>query len=1050
MRFNPFSRGSYSSQLARFSLALVVLALSLTGSLLFAAAPGDVIAFEAETMTADAGAWEVKEHYLNWYGGIPLGYKMLNGARGTAGRAVKELTVPDGGRYRLWVRYLDILRQRGEFRVTIMQEGRVVADKVFDSASLRANREGAARWGAGFGQFVWDCLEAELSAGSCMIVLAKEGAAQSYLHTRNIDFFFLTRDLEYAPRVEDFYPPLYARVVMDDDHPIPCAIHIWGRRPTSFRGQVFTGHHNVTRKGLLEGVWSNVKSEDFLRAGDKSPWFSLAPMINLLGDNRIQFDARVQYRDGYVPGAAFTVQFSRSPSEDGIMKSFSRSGSGAGLIVVFDLSKPDEMRSEVEWSRICRNLVERLPDFPGRRPVKFPVHTGCEVDAAISPEERVENDLRIMKLLGFSALNRTFARNPDRRAQEGFGATDSPIYFYLAGPEGRNRGDANALCLNQPRSEDIRRLLQNTYNSLLEETGGSPPVYLKLMDEPSSVTMKHIQSCAACREKFRDYCRAAGLSAETLGVNNWQEVKPVEDGSANSQLYYHTVDFRNRSMTDFFGLGTGFLREIDPDIRTMVNPSNESLYNMLARGYDFYDLIRRNALTFGWAEDWNNLAATYQVSGYAMALLRSACRTRNRPYGVYSILSNRSPWDIQTKAFSQVGQGARAISFFNWGPHYSLSSDANSRRIDIYPALKQFNHALGAVEETVQQAEPAASGIALLYSHSTDTWELNSGWGNIFTAERIGLDLLLRHLGHQPEVIDEQGVIEGITRNYRVVFLAASHLRPGVMSALLDWTAKGGLLYVSAGSAMYDHYNHPVDGLATAGIRRDALVSAQPPGRPRFDYRNLKTLGDISADGLKMESFCASQRLKSDGGTVHARWSDGNAAVCEVAHGQGRVIFSGFLPGIAYYRGGAIAKHERDSALEKSQSPDSLEQDGIPTGEGYLPAESTYNAPGYPQVYRDFIRSLLAVSGGETPPVRTSEYLVEAMLLTGEAGSVIALANWSGRSLNVDIEAELPAATGIPEAVIHPLENVERRGRTVSFRVMNLGPGDFISIPSGK
>lgn len=882
--------------------------------------PADIIRFEAEDMTAESSSWVVKDHYRGWYGGVPLGYRMLNGAGGKAGKAVKEVTIPEGGKHRFWVRYLDILKHRGLFKVSIVQNGRIVAEKVFDTKSLRNGKEGKDRWGDGFAQWVWDFMDAELSAGPCVIELAKEGTKVVYGQTRSVDSFVITPDLSYVPRAEDFYPPLYVRFIFSKGQATPCAIHIWGRRPAKFQGSYFTGHHNVTRKGLLKGAWGGVKTNDFFHPGDTSEWVNLSQMLNLIGNNRIQFTAMVKYLE-HVPETEFTVQLSRTPSEKGLLKSFSRSGPGAGIILVVDLSKPEEARSDTEWSRICREQAEKLADRQGKRPVKFPIITGCGIDALESSSERLENDLATMKLLGFSTLRGARIRDPERRARDKFQIATGSAYFHLTESTSL-RDSRNNLCLNQPRTDLIHELLESNMREAMEETGGIPPVYVKIMDEPSSVTMEHMKACPVCREKFRGYCKGKGLAPEDLGVDTWEKVLPT-DAKAARRLYYHSVNFRSQTLVDFFKLGTDILRDSYPVIKTAVNPSNELNFNMLQRGYDFYALLRQNALTYGLAEDWNNYAATYQVSGYMMDVLRSACRARGQPYGVYNILSGRTGWDIQAKGFSQIGQGARSIYFFSWSPLHSLTGDANSQRFEIYPALKQFNFAVGAAEDMILQSRPVASKIALLYSPSTDAWELGNEWKNVFTAERIGLDLLLRHLGYQLDVLDEENILEGLAKEYRVIILSASHLRRGVMPALLKWAAEGGLLYVSAGSAMYDQFNEPVDELAKIGLKREPLVFQQSPGRPRYEYRGLKLEGRILAGEIEMESFCAHQRLvRASGGTVLAKWADGGAAVCAVAHGRGRIVYTGFLPGIAYYRGGAIAKYERDRTEQEEAEQD--------------------------------------------------------------------------------------------------------------------------------
>lgn len=89
--------------------------------------PADTIRFEAEDMAAESSSWVVKDHYRGWYGGVPLGYRMLAGARGKLGKTTKEISIAESGPYRLWVRYLDVQEPyRGLFKVSVVQPIKVI------------------------------------------------------------------------------------------------------------------------------------------------------------------------------------------------------------------------------------------------------------------------------------------------------------------------------------------------------------------------------------------------------------------------------------------------------------------------------------------------------------------------------------------------------------------------------------------------------------------------------------------------------------------------------------------------------------------------------------------------------------------------------------------------------------------------------------------------------------------------------------------------------------------------------------------------------------
>ena len=92
-----------------------------------------------------------------------------------------------------------------------------------------------------------------------------------------------------------------------------------------------------------------------------------------------------------------------------------------------------------------------------------------------------------------------------------------------------------------------------------------------------------------------------------------------------------------------------------------------------------------------------------------------------------------------------------------------------------------------------------------------------------------------------------------------------------------------------------------------------------------------------------------------------------------VNYGKGRVICSGFFPGLSYM-------HESAKA-----------------------GKQIYSVRKYPETHRKYIASLnFALT--DRPRVICSDYLVEAHYLKGKNKSLIVLANWSGEKRNVKVQ----------------------------------------------
>lgn len=219
-----------------------------------AALPEEAQLVQAESMTLSGEGWTVREHSPDaWYAGRPVG-QMLGGQNNKPGTAAAALRIPAPGRYRIWIRYLDMVNHRSKsgFLLSGTQSGRQVANKDFDNtpSSPRSTPEGAKRWGGGFARWIWDFVEFEAAAGELQVAIEKIHLAPVHGCTRTLDLLVLTGDLAYEPRVTDT-APFYVKVRMLPEQKQPVVVHFWGRRPFS---PWYTPHANINRKGMFLGI----------------------------------------------------------------------------------------------------------------------------------------------------------------------------------------------------------------------------------------------------------------------------------------------------------------------------------------------------------------------------------------------------------------------------------------------------------------------------------------------------------------------------------------------------------------------------------------------------------------------------------------------------------------------------------------------------------------------------------------------------------------------------------------------------------------------------
>ncbi|MDD2598791.1 MAG: hypothetical protein PHO37_06160 [Kiritimatiellae bacterium] len=960
--------------------------------------------FQAEAMTPEGDAWSVKEHFRSWYTGVPLG-EMLDGSKGGLGQAAHTLNVPTNGRWKLWVRYIDYTSYRGAFRVTVLQGEKVCGQKLFDKTSLRADEAGRKKWGDGFGEFVWDFLEADLDAAPTKVVVSKEEPLSDTWLIRKLDCFALVTGLAYVPSEVDFVAPLWVRVILDQAHPQPSAISVWGKRP--FPPVWYPPYNQLGREGLEERHYPRETS--FLAPGEHSPWVNIAPLLTTRGQNNMRFMAMVRYPEP-LEGADLELLFASEPSDSAIFKRFKRAGPGAGIFVTIDLTRRDEIRSEVAWSQDALAAARAVPVPVGRRARRFPLLTGLSVSADISTKETLENELEVMTRLGISGM-----AADQTLLERGFVRPFSHSFYFHLREEG---------CFSRPKREDIRTQLMKDAKKLAADEMTQNLAWFSLMDEPESTSLAHLTDCGHCKGAFRMFLRdREGLSPKDLNRETWEQVALTTD-QKEAPLYYWTARFRHQVLADFFKLGTDVLREVIPDIRTTVNYAEELTYqgNLLARGVDWFLIQNQEALTYGWNEDWCNFSVSEQLSGYHASFLGSACRTRGQPFGMYTIISERLPWDIQTKTIGKIGHGAKAIHYFNYGPAYAISSDQCSQRQDIYPALTKVNHAIGAVEDYIMDGHIPTGRVALLYSHSSDIWTQEEST-SLHGKERQNIWLLLRHLGYTPQIITETEVKVGALSGYDLVFVHGAHLETNAAAALIDWVKQGGTLYLGAGSAQFNHYHQPLEFDQRLGISRGAFTLTQLPGTQDTNHLpTLKVLATAKVGDQTVEAICALHELSAwEGAKALLNFTDQKPAILAGPCQKGRIIAAGFFPGLTYAREGVAEKAKRNPAI-------------------------TSNPPAYPAGCRRLFTEML---GKTTPrdPVTTSHYLVEAGLLTSQHGLLVTLANWSGSPVtNLEVRVRGSADLREPVALLAPLKSVARRDGELVL-TLDIAEFELITLP---
>ena len=916
---------------------------------------------QAEALTLSGEGWAIREHAPEyWYSSRPVGH-MLGGQNNKAGSAATTLQLPAAGAYRIWIRYLDMVSHRSKsgFLFSGTQQGRQAFLKAFDATetSPRSTPEGEKKWGEGFACWIWDCVEFEAAAGELRVAVSKIHLSRVHDCTRTLDLLLLTDDLGYEPSVTDL-APLFIKVRMLPEQKVPAVIHFWGRRPYA---PWYTRHANINRQGLFTGVSAGSEDKPGLRiaAGEESAWADLSPHLAYGGLNQVSLYAMRSYHDPE-PEAFFEVLFSKTPSEAGLIKRAVRKGSGDGYLFAVDLADY-RLITEAEGSATSLEWAQAAPGVPGTFPDAFPFFTGMSLAEQRSTSQALANEREALKRIGIGSHKKR----------------PSHFFFHLTKTPG---------CLGQPDTLRIDESMKEFAGKNPSRTGWT---MINLMDEPG-FEFGHVEKCPACQRGFAPYLKRLGLpGAETakLTLNN----RPDGTNAAEKASYYYTRRYLNNLMTEMLRAGTASAQTYLPGIPTTANFACELLDgNLVSRCVDWYEIFRTGALTYGWNEDWGGWARTRQVNGFYIDAMRSACRKPGVDFGVYNILC-RSSWEIQARGFLELGHGVKAMSFFNYGPYYSITSDANSQRPEIYEAVKRVTFPAGAVETHLLAGTPAPGDVAQLLSVSGDIWQATRD--NVFGKERAWLNLLLRHCNIRCDVLAEDD-LASLLPAYKMLFVTDANLKRTAQAPLVQWVRDGGVLYLGAGALARDEFDNPLGLDEALGLQRAPLECKADPGRAEYEMRRLKELDVFQ--GIKL--FC---------GTQKPYWQVQPA-------GKGKAVVAGFFPAISY-----IATSERAEGAD-------------------------YSTLDFNAAHREWMRQVLA-AGGIQPRLRTDHYRVEANWIQAPEADVLALSNWTGREQTVALELDSAPAYREISSITGKLLSTGTANGTLRLQV-TLAAGDLIRL----
>lgn len=977
--------------------------------------------------------------------------------------ATRTVTLSEAGAYRVWVRYLHVGAWRGPFALSISAAGNEIAKKGFDLEPAA----GVTDW-----TYSWQSLKADLPAGEITLSLAKHEQKNCVGYVRRVDCLLLSTDEQLVPDHLPYGPQTFVRVTFGEDYDRPVYLHLFADH---YRDPWYA-HYSLGRDGMHKAV--QPPATGLARSGEATPWCNLTPTVYQDSGAALNFSVRHDYYDRPARLRA-KLEFGRATSaadqDVQVIKTFDVDASPNGVVII----APPNLESAENIARLKRDreFAEEVGrqadafDWPthGRPPVKIPflvtatlgVHGG-QVDAQVSARE--------MKTLAYFGFN-----GAHERVLGGLWLTEGNSYCRPALDAMRKRAKDEA--------EQFRKAGRK-----LDDIA-----FCMLTDEPTGQPASFAANDEAYRDAFRAWLRKQGIMPANLLVESWDDVRPVVETERDRRpaLHYYTQLFRTRALGDFMAVQRRMIEDAyGRSFPTLVNFSDGAVYhaNFCGQGVDYFELLDADDQNAIWGEDWSNNASTYQCAAYNIDLMRAAARKRGQSIGHYLIAyAGRKPWDIKTKATAETARGVKAWMNFCYGPSWSSHEGGPAwrsslwyARPELWRANAEITREIGAVEDWLLAARPAAAKVGILYNSSADIWTMPGN--QAFGFDRMHTWLALTHAQVPVDVVPEREVATGRLDGYQVCYLSGPNLTRSAAATLRAWVEAGGTLWLSAGAAARDEFNRPLSEVEAMlpAVRGEVAEHEAYQNAGRF-LSYLTARDTVTWGPEKLEVLSVKQPLAPrEGSQVLATFADGKPAVIAGGVGRGRVLMAGFLPALSYIKPALAARLPLEQKIENEQraaerlaaakqaaaigaatnadqpaatnaalaaggGEDAAGASSLDAGQREL-VDRSYNPWEYPAGIRERLLKPVRDAGVE-PALTCDTPLIDAVALPCDQGTLVALANHTLRPLG-QVKLELRcdrAITGV-ESVRRGAIQFEQPSPGHVRWSMPLDASDFVKV----
>ncbi len=1024
---------------------------------------------EAEDFTVEKGPWQRVPYRENYFAGTFaitfLSRMACLGAPEQCAEAVatQRVEIPADGEFQVLARYEQPYNFSVEFTIEIDQGGRTMYKQPFgrleDPKIWALNghkRVPMERYGwGGTDNIVWqEKGKVSLSRGAATLRLIAGpqmdgGKPRAMAARRNVDVICLTNDTAgmEAQKKTNYLEmdgwlvqdgDLFVRVTNPKDGLGPCVpilapfgpgqhspyyIHIrdWPKTHVLKSGRLveetkylLTGPRSLAvapsllMPALDPARFKNPKApalaippEEYLQPGDTSGWVPLGQALDALNDSQWVPEALYQ---GKAEGLYLRLEFAVPDGKRGLksvrevlVRGKPEYYSEVTFEVPGNVAANPLIRTQVEALRWLRGEVEKFPT-KGPVPKRFPIYGILDFSGARNTPGAVgEEATRLALALG----DNTMVGRAGNWAQK------------LGVPERK------ALLVAHWPAGTVEKHLADA-----EKAGTARDI--KIVSFGDEIHIAPLAPAKGKEDEFNARFRAWLFDRKVGGNGAAPFRRDTKDPwtarfsrDVNDPWYYYSMLYATDAGIEHYRRDTEFLEtKLGKDVLTGANYSPHA--NYMVTELQYVRPFKARAMTMPWGEDyiWQIPEFSTQVAGYLVSGFRAGAKYHNLPIMMYVMPHSpgTTPRDFRLSFYTCIAHGTRLINYFCATPG-AVNSTENyvaTNDLPMWRALHATTHEAGVFEDYVLGGKVRPAKVGLLLSSVDEVLTGDNNFkGGVHNAERKAIYYALRHAQVPVDFLTEDDVIEGLAKDYQLIYVTQQYLHSRAVQALRKWAETGGTVVALCGGGILDEFGQTnPEALALYGLKDQRLD--KDPKLPQVLFKQdlppYPPLDHVRAGRIPVLLW--KQRLTPADALVTGIFQDGSPASVVRRHGQGQAVLFGFLPGLAYLQSGLPLRPVDRGAV------DSMYSHFVPTA---------MDAQLRQRLVDDFLPA------GFVRPVECDVPLVETTCIESAGRLAVPLLNYSGKAqerVTVRIHG-LAGARAIRSVERGPLQAEVRDGATV-------------------